>query len=418
MDINRFNFWDKLPTMLKTISEAQYVAVDLKKSGVQINKYHLRPVQLTLQEAYDDARKAAEMYTILQFGFTCITWEPDKKSYVTKTYNIPLHPGVVVEKATDVSRQFVSIVDRCFTLSTKNADLLSTKDFSLVDIFHKGVPYLSADEFHRKETSDFIKGLRSTEDFIDIKKLPTKSADFLNGVKDKITNWLTNWRSNGFPLHTRVYPSHGRRPNDLEKRLVQQLLQDKFPELEARNRKSESEGAYMEIFKPSGKTLSFEETKRENIVYKQIGARLLWDAICGQPFVKNISPGLKVGDAQPFKDTKLRSELGKYESLLQNKSPVVIGYNILMDLCFLRSNFVAPLPKSLQEFRALERETMPRIVDIEYLFTSGGDERSPDYSLSECFEAVSSQNVSRELPGLSQSYSKPRHYQAGWDSKS
>lgn len=412
MDIDQFNFWDKLPTMLKTISEAQYVAVDLKKSGIQTNKYHLRPVQLTLQEAYDDARMAAEMYTILQFGFTCINWEPKEKSYVTETYNIPLRPGVLVER--DASRQFVSIVDRRFTLSTKSSDLLSTKNFSLVDIFHKGVPYLSADEFHRKETSDFIKGLRSTEDFIDIKKLPTKSAEFLNGVKDKITNW----RSNGFAPHTRVYPSHGRRPNDLEKRLVQQLLQDKFPELEARNRKSESEGAYMEIFKPSGKTLSFDETQRETTVYKQIGARLLWDAICGQPFVKNIPPGLKVGDEQPFKDTKLRSELGKYESLLQNKSPVVIGHNILMDLCFLRSNFVAPLPKSLQEFRALARETMPRIVDIEYLFTSGGDEMSPDYSLSECFEAVSSRNFPRVLPGLSQSYSKPHHYQAGWDSKS
>lgn len=161
---------------------------------------------------------------------------------------------------------------------------------------------------------------------------------------------------------------------------------------------------------------SFENTERHAAVSKLIGARFLWDAICGRPFAAMIDTRLIVGE-DLAKFVQMKAELKEYERRLQNRSPVVIGHNILMDLCFLHSSFVEPLPESLQEFRALTRDRLPRIVDTKYLFMRGGDEMSPDYSLGECFADVRNQKLPVVAPDPSYGYPKPCPHQAGYDSK-
>lgn len=412
MEINRTNFWQNLPKLFETISEAQYVAIDLEMSGIYVDQFRdtETPVKPTLQQAYGDARKAANLYSILQFGFTCISWDPEKRSYVTKTFDLPLHPGVVVEG--DASKPLVRVVDRCFRLSTTTLDFLESNHVSLSNILKRGVPYLSASELNRKETFDFIDG-RQTGELLDIDELSAKSTEFRNDVERKIINWRMQQRLGAHAGPVIVHSSHGRRLNSLQKRLVHELLQDQFPELRAVARYG---GAHMEILDTRQQTSGYRSLERTRAVFKQIGARLLWDAICGQPFVANVDIGLIVG-TDPIKAMLLKGELKTYESRLRKRSPVVIGHNILMDLCFLHSNFVAPVPKSLQEFRALTRERLPRIVDTKYLFTRGGDEMSPDYSLGECFDAVGSQPFPAVAPDPYCGYSKPCPHQAGYDSK-
>ncbi|KAK7712488.1 hypothetical protein SLS64_004872 [Diaporthe eres] len=413
METDRSNFWQLLPTILKAISEAQYVAVDLEMSGIFVDNFRdtAAPVKPTLQEAYADARMAAEQFTILQFGFTCISLEPrKKKSYVTKTFNIPLHPGVEVGNVA--TKEFAAIMDRCFRLSTNTLHFLESNGFNLSSIFQRGVPYLSASEFNRKATLDFIDGKRQTENLIDVGELPTKSTEFRNDVKEKIINWRTQQDLGAQPKPVEVRSSPGHRLNGLQKRLVRELLQDQFPELRA---VPQDRGVRMDILDSSRQIPDFRKPERTQAVFKQIGARLLWDAICGQPFAASVDTELVKGE-NAINDTQLMADLKKFESRLQNRSPVVIGHNILMDLCFLHSNFVAPVPESLQEFRALTRERLPRIVDTKYLFTRGGDEMSPDYSLGESFNSVKKEPFPVVAPDPSCSYGAPRSHEAGYDS--
>lgn len=413
MEIDRSNFWQNLPYILKTISEAQYVAVDLEMSGIFVDKFRdtPAPVEPTLQEAYDKVRMAAKQYTILQFGFTCISWEPRNTSYVTKTFNIPLHPGVVVENRT--SERFSEIMDRCFSLSTTTLGFLESKGFKLPHLLQMGVPYLAASEANRKATSDFIDGKRRTGNLIDVRKLSKKSMEFRNDVEGKIMNWRMQRRTGAQPEPVKIQGSHGHRLNSVQKRLVHELVQDRFSELQAVPR---SEGSSMEIIEPIRRTPDPRTSTRRKAVCRQIGARLLWDAICGQPFAANADIGLHVG-GDPISVMQRKAELEEYESRLRNRSPVLVGHNILMDLCFLHSNFVAPVPKSVQGFRALTRERLPRIVDTKYLFIRGGDEMSPDYSLSESFDAVGSQSFPVVAPDPYYSYHKACPHQAGYDSK-
>lgn len=407
MEIDRTNFWGNLPLIFKTISEAQYVAVDLEMSGIFVDQFRdtATPAKPTLQQTYDDARKAAELYSILQFGFTCISWDPEMRLYVTKTFNLPLHPGVIVR-----------VMDRCFRLSTTTLDFLESHGFSLSDILQRGVQYLSASEVNRKATFDFIDGKGQTGELIDIDELSTKSVKFRNDVKETILDWQRQRRSGSFTGPAEIRNEEGHRLTTLQKRLVHELLQDQFPKLQAVARDG---GEYMEILDTSQQTSDHRTLERTRAVSKQIGARLLWDAICGQPFVDNVDIGLIVG-RDPIRAIQLKADFKEYERRLRNRSPVVIGHNILMDLCFLHSNFVAPVPKSLQEFRALTRERLPRIVDTKYLFTRGGDEMSPDYSLGECLNAVNS----HPFPAVAVGYTDPPYFyhapcphQAGYDSK-
>lgn len=414
MDIDRFNFWEKLPSILKAISEAQYVAVDLEMSGVHVDNFREMPVPKmpTLQDAYDDALMAAEMYTILQFGFTCISWDQEKKSYVTKTFNVPLYPGIIADNFT--SRDLASTMNRCIRFSTKTLAFLEKNGFDFLDVFHKGVPYLSARERDEKGIIDFITLTRPAEELIDANELPIKSLQFRTDVEEKIINWKLEQLVGSQPEPLKVYSPLGHRLNGLQKRLVHQLIQDRYPQFQAMSRQG---GAYMEIIGAAGRTPDSEMVlQRLRALSKQAGARILWDAICGRPFAGSIDTKIIAGD-DPVKFIQLRTELNGYESRLRNRSPVVIGHNILTDLCFLHCKFVGHLPGSLQEFRSLTRERLPRIVDTKYLFTRGGSEMSPDYSLGECFTAMESQQLPAVVADPSYGYSKPCHHQAGYDSK-
>lgn len=414
MDIDRFNFWEKLPSILKTISEAQYVAVDLEMSGIHVNQFRDTPVPTkpTLEDAYEDALMAAELYTILQFGFTCISWDQEKKSYVTKTFNVPLYPGIIADDCP--SRDLSTTMNRIIRFSTKTLAFLEKNGFDFLDVFHKGVPYLSAKERDKKEIIDYITFTRPVEDPIDANELPIKSLQFRTDVEEKIINWRLEKLVGSQPEPLKVYSPQGHRLNGLQKRLVHQLIQDRCPEFRAVSRQG---GTYMEII---GSTSQIPDSEmimqRLQALSKQAGARILWDAICGRPFAGSIDTKVIAGD-DPVKIIQLRTELNGYESRLRGRSPVVIGHNILTDLCFLHCKFVAHMPASLQEFRSLTRERLPRIVDTKYLFTRGGSEMSPDYSLGECFTAMESQQLPAVVTDPSYGYSKPCSHQAGYDSK-
>lgn len=420
MDIDRFNFWEQLPVILQAICDSRYVAVDLEMSGINADHFsHLEPTSTkpTLQQEYKRARAAAEMYTILQFGLTCINWDHDRKSYVTKTFNITLHPGVPVSghHSLDFSRN----LDRCFSVSNKSLDFLEAHGFKFSDVFKKGVPFLSVAEYSSERVSRFMRPSNRCPDTpFDVADLPQASMEFYNELREGISTWRAQMLSGACPEPLRVdSPSgHEHRLNSLQKRLVRQLVRARFPDLTAVNRDTGSD-KYLEIRKRDDFPISsaYTVSARRRIVSEQVGARVLWDAIRGQSFANIVDPELIVG-FDKAQCAQLKARLGGFESRLRDKRPILIGHNMLYDLCFLRSNFVGDLPEAIEDFRAVTRSELPLIVDTKYLFTRGGDEMSPDYSLEQYFAHMKKEQVPRVMSSPPHSYSGPRNHQAGYDS--
>lgn len=78
MDIDQGNFWVNLPHIVKAIAAATYVAVDPEMTGIKSLDIAKSPV-LGMNEIYNQAKSNAKGFHILQFGLTCIQYDPSVK---------------------------------------------------------------------------------------------------------------------------------------------------------------------------------------------------------------------------------------------------------------------------------------------------------------------------------------------------
>ena len=84
MDITRRNFDYALPILLNAIAGAHFVAIDLEFSGIpgrQIGRSKGADDgsggKQTLQQRYEETKRAAETYQVLQMGITCVSEDED-----------------------------------------------------------------------------------------------------------------------------------------------------------------------------------------------------------------------------------------------------------------------------------------------------------------------------------------------------
>lgn len=84
MDVDQVHFWHQLLPLLKAISNASFVTVDVEMSGISTRARYAPNGRFnetgkpSLQEQYEDTKEAAERYRILQIGLTCV--EEDRKN--------------------------------------------------------------------------------------------------------------------------------------------------------------------------------------------------------------------------------------------------------------------------------------------------------------------------------------------------
>ena len=123
MEINNSNFRGRLPYILEAISRSHFVSIDLELSGIPLKRKRQRnsfggSSKQTLQERYEDTKKAAEQYQVLQLGLTCTEEHKEQGAcelisayrsnsqevgkYVLRPFNFYINP--VPEKKFDVER--------------------------------------------------------------------------------------------------------------------------------------------------------------------------------------------------------------------------------------------------------------------------------------------------------------------------
>lgn len=78
MDINKDNFFHVLPDVLKDISVATFVSLDVEMGGItaypRYGPYgrHHQTAKPSLEQEYSDIKESASKYQVLQLGLTCI----------------------------------------------------------------------------------------------------------------------------------------------------------------------------------------------------------------------------------------------------------------------------------------------------------------------------------------------------------
>lgn len=403
-----------MPSIIDTVSRSQAISLDLEMSG--ISKMTEERVNPTLKQKYEDARQAAETFAVLQLGLTCITWQAETGSYQTKTFNVPLTPAIL--GGDKISDELASKVEREICFSSKTISFLQSHDFKLSQVFDKGVPFLSDAEATKGDVAKFLEQ-KTLDTHINIHECPQETQNFYKMMESRIQAWLTDQVFEEKPSKSLILqnPYQGRfRP--IQKRLIHQLVETRFLGYRAHNKNG---NMYMEIRlrnpNEDSKAGRYNLAKRRQAVAKQTGARYLWEALRGGKFAIKIDPDLIVGE-NPEMINALRQSLLECESRLKKCRPVIVGHNMLWDLCFLFKTFVGPLPESLDTFQRLVKDNLPKIVDTKYLCTRGGHEMMPDQSLEECFNSVKGEAAPLVKTELMYSYDKAAPHDAGYDSKS
>ena len=84
MDVDQAQFRKKLLPILKDIAAATFVTFDLEMSGISTRSRYSSNDRSqdvgkpSLQKQYEEMKSAAETFTILQFGLTCVFEDRDK----------------------------------------------------------------------------------------------------------------------------------------------------------------------------------------------------------------------------------------------------------------------------------------------------------------------------------------------------
>lgn len=78
MEVDQQHFWHELLPILKAISTASFVTVDVEMSGISTKSRYSPGGRFnetgkpSLQQQYEDTKEAAERYQVLQIGLTCV----------------------------------------------------------------------------------------------------------------------------------------------------------------------------------------------------------------------------------------------------------------------------------------------------------------------------------------------------------
>lgn len=417
MEVNKNNFYQELANILEAISYSDAVCIDLEMSGISTSTGEEK-VKMSLGDVYAKAKAAAEAFTILQLGITCVSWDDQVSGYETTTYNIPLAPSIVGDD--QVSKELANKMERQVTFSSQTINFLLTNHFDLDQVFERGVPYLSGAELGQLRMSRWVTDREvAYEDRINIQHLPMETQNFCRSIQHNIQEDITaKMFGEKRPKTLTLASPYGGRFSSLQKRLVNQVIDSHF----CHHRASSKNGSMsMEVYpidprvdKNNGRILAL----RSQALMKLTGFGFVWNAIIGASFANKIDAEVIVGQ-DPEAIIALRQRLLACEARLRRKRPIIVGHNMLHDVCFLFQTFQGDLPATVREFQELVRSKLVTIVDTKYLFTRGDHEMMPDQSLEECFNVVrNEQGVSIRPKSDAFGYKTAMPHQAGYDSES
>ncbi|KAJ4304195.1 hypothetical protein N0V88_001807 [Collariella sp. IMI 366227] len=183
MDINRFNFWQTLPTVLETISLSEYVAIDLEMTGISAQS-STRMFGDTETAMYWLAADAARTYQVLQMGLTCLRYDDQLKGYRARTFTYYITPEFIPPNTN-----LAKLIDRKVVLSYRSFLFLKENNFSFEKAFSQGVPYLSRSEC---ELARRLYISRQQTASSNSPVLDTWMRKFQNDTRLDISSWLEN----------------------------------------------------------------------------------------------------------------------------------------------------------------------------------------------------------------------------------
>lgn len=118
-------------------------------------------------------------------------------------------------------------------------------------------------------------------------------------------------------------------------------------------------------------------------VWKSVGFRWIIEALVGGDLTNLEEKHFKCL-MDPEQTTFTEQDLvDRVKFRLHKTRPILVGHNCMLDLMFLYSCFIGPLPDTVEEFQKLLHGLFPMIVDTKYMATLDGQTTGTKSSLDE-----------------------------------
>ena len=351
-------------------------------------------------------QQSARQFLLVQFGLCTFHYDEASDSYTNRAFNFYVWPRPYARTAPDPR----------FLCQTTSIDFLSTQNFDFNKLFKSGVSYLNPIEAER-----LVAELKE-------KHLSRKAQNSSNA--DQTVAPGTPGRS---PAGLAIVPPDQREFVDHTMEKLQQFVDG------GGGRSADSEAPLTASASEGGAKLELEGMNafQRKLVFtaasQRFGEQLFLESTASPKSPRDrtiVVTRVKAGEKEAKDRQREESEMGDLEEALgfsrvvrhiSQSKKVVVGHNMLLDICHIIHQFVAPLPEDYSEFKSLVNSTFPNVIDTKLMSsTHPFREDIPNSALNELKKRLDSKPF--RLPVMSGSCSgggydldSEKYHEAGYD---
>ncbi|XP_067936181.1 poly(A)-specific ribonuclease PARN-like [Watersipora subatra] len=374
MEIVRSNFQSQLPSILEDVRRCDFISIDGEFTGISKADFKARPFD-TVPERYTKLRQGNMDYLMCQVGLCMFFQQPDG-DYLAKPYKFYVTPQTFGH--TDHGKSFE------FTCQASSMNFLASHGFDFNKVFCQGISYLRPSA--ESKIRDTIMEKEEKRSTVTETPIAVKGEDkkFINGVMKKVEEYFSSTTEDD------VQPLDLEPCSPFRRKITYQYVRFKYPVEAYMESVGEGREKHIQVSKINTET---RKAKEQAVINKKLED--LQVAVGFSHVIKEIS----------------------------SKGKMLVGHNMLLDLMYFVSQFMAELPETYEEFKAMVTELFPRLLDTKvisstYLFK----EDIPHTSLDELIKALTSslyQQINIVIPEGFPDYEAPdckmEFHDAGYD---
>ncbi|XP_031787554.1 poly(A)-specific ribonuclease PARN isoform X2 [Nasonia vitripennis] len=366
MEVTRSNFQDVLKELDEVLDKATFLAIDGEftglNSGPDANAFD------TPAQYYTKLRKGSMNFLLVQFGLAVFTYNSKTNLYSQRSYNFYVFPRPLDRTSPDCR----------FMCQASSIVFLANEGFDFNKLFKEGIPYLTKED-EEKLNKKMVDKQKVREEGLDLIPISDDDKPQIDEICSGIEDYV-NSEDDGKELRIE-------RCNAFIRRLVHQEARLRWP------------------------NKIRLETRNEN----------------GNQFIIVSKIGTKEEEEQKETERKERVKLEVQEAVglsvllrkIADSGKVIVGHNMLLDLCHIIHQFFAPLPESYHEFKSLVHCLFPRLLDTKIICQSGQFKDSVPSNLNQLLETLHSAPFSipetENIPDRSYKLNNDKSHEAGYD---
>ncbi|XP_017879496.1 poly(A)-specific ribonuclease PARN-like isoform X2 [Ceratina calcarata] len=318
MEVTSSNFQEVLEELEEVLKGSTFLAIDGEFTG--LNSEAIVGIYDTPAQYYSKLRAGSMDFLLVQFGLAVFTYDDKTQRYSHKSYNFYVFPRPLNRTTTDCR----------FMCQASCISFLADQGFDFNKLFKCGIPYLTAMEEEKlmKKLEEKLKARASRDEgSTEIVPIPDSDKPLVEDVCRRIDEFVQS----GFEGEELTID----KCNSYIRRLVHQEARIRWPNrlrIESRLEKFD----YTLVVKKLG---TKEEEERKELERR----------------VREVA------------EVKRAVGLGLLMRKIVDSGKLIVGHNMLLDLCHMVHQFFGHLPESYAEFKSLLHGLFPRLLDTKVI---------------------------------------------------